>query len=158
MNQSFKNKDLCSVRTITTFISLSPDRDSWKEEIVKAVTLCSGLSRDFQEQGYVVQTNRIVTNPFGEYLNTESLENARDGLRYLSDLLSSSDLSGIRIRFAIGEARTKAEIALVPELIQAFGDLCNVCVNVGLDEAGILDNELIQCTAKAVKKIGEITP
>jgi hypothetical protein len=51
---------------------------------------------------------------------TENLKNAREVLRYLSNLLNSSDLSGIRIRFAVGEARTKEEIALVPELIKEF--------------------------------------
>ena len=52
--------------------------------------------------------------------------------------------SGIRIRFAIGAARNTEEIALLPELIAAYGDLCNACVNVPLDEHGVLDNELIE--------------
>ena len=158
MNRSFKNKDLCKIRTITTFISLNPIKESWKNEIIKASSLCLNLSHDFQKNGYVVQSIRIVTNPFGEYLDTKSLETAKEGLRHLSYLLNSSDLSGLRIRFAVGEAKTKEEIALIPELIKEFGDLCNVCVNVGLDEAGILDNDLIQVSAKTIEKISRITP
>ncbi|WP_087871618.1 DUF711 family protein, partial [Bathymodiolus platifrons methanotrophic gill symbiont] len=69
--------------------------------------------------------------------------------------LESSD---IRIRFAIGEARDIHEISLVPELVREFGDLCHVCVNVPLDNNGILDNELIEHSAKAVRRISEITP
>ncbi|MCJ8340539.1 MAG: DUF711 family protein [Pseudomonadales bacterium] len=155
---SYKNKDLCKIRTITTFLCLTADKGSWKQEILKASQFCSGLSKEFQDQGYCVQSVRIVTNPFGEYLNTDNLLSAKIDLNYLSDLLNSSDMSGIRMRFAIGEARTKAEIAMLPELIKEFGDLCNVCVNVDLDEFAVLDNELILDAAKAVNKISTITP
>jgi len=47
---------------------------------------------------------------------------------------------------------------LIPELIKEFGDLCNVCVNVDLDENEILNNAKILRSAEAVKKISEITP
>ena len=154
----YKNKDLCRIRTITTFLSLTDDKTSWKKQILKASHFCETLSNKFLENGYTVQSVRIVTNPFGEYLNTARLENAREDLAYLSNLLNASDVSGIRIRFAIGEARTQEEIALLPELVKEFGDLCNVCVNVGLDNAGILNNTLIGYAAEAVTKISQITP
>ena len=54
-------------------------------------------------------------------------------------------------RFAIGAARNKEEISLLPELIAAYGDLCNACVNVPLDENGVLDNELIEQSVYAVQ-------
>lgn len=158
MSQSFKNTDLCKIRTITTFISLTPERSSWKEQIEKASFFCRNLTDIFQQHGYVVQSNRVVSNPFGEYLNTDSLETAREDFSYLNNLLQNLESSDIRIRFAIGEARTKHEILLVPELIKEFGDLCNICVNVDIDNQGILNNELIVSSAEAVKKISEITP
>ena len=154
----FKNKDLCRIRTITTFLSLTDDKTRWKKQILKASHFCAELSKEFLENGYTVQSVRIVTNPFGEYLNIESLESAREDLAYLSSLLNASDLSGIRIRFAIGEARTQNEIRLLPELVKEFGDLCNVCVNVGPDDYGILNNTLITYAAEAVTKISQITP
>ncbi len=155
---SYKNTDLCKVRTITTFLSLTSDKESWKEVIGKASRFCLRLSKEFNDNGYIVQSIRIVTNPFGEYLNTTSLDSARADLAFLSELLNTSDLSGLRIRFAIGEAKTADEISLLPGLIQAFGDLCNVCVNVGLDKQGFLDNELILHAVKAVERISTITP
>lgn len=154
----YKNKGLCKIRTITTFISLNSDQNSWKHEIEAAAAVCSQLTSILQQQGYTVQTNRIVTNPFGEYLNTTTIETAKQGLNYVSNILNNLDSSGIRIRFAIGEARTAHEIALVPELIKDFGDLCNICVNVGIDNNGILDNDLITHAANAVKTISQITP
>ena len=95
----YKNKDLCRIRTITTFLSLTDDKTSWKKRILKASRFCAALSSTFLENGYIVQSIRIVTNPFGEYLNTNSIERAREDLAYLSGLLKSSDLAGIRIRF-----------------------------------------------------------
>ncbi|SMM99375.1 protein of unknown function DUF711 [uncultured Candidatus Thioglobus sp.] len=158
MLQCFENTDLCKIRTITTFISLGADRKSWKKQVEKASLFCADLTCVFQKHGYTVQTNRIVTNPFGEYLNTDNLESAREGLSYLNNLLQDLNSSNIRIRVAIGEARTTHEISLVPELIKEFGDLCNVCVNVDLDDKGVLNNELIISSAEAVKKISKITP
>jgi len=155
---TFKNRNLCKVRTITTFLSLDKRRDNWQEEIRKASDFCSKLSKAFAAEDYIVQSIRIVTNPFGEYLDTSTLETARNGLKYLSDLLASTNSSGLRIRFAIGEAINEHEISLLPELIKEFGDLCNVCVNVEMDESGVLNNELIQHSAKAVEKISQITP
>lgn len=155
---SIENKELCKIRTITAFLSLGADKKGWNQEVGKASRFCSDLSNEFQESGYTVQSVRIVTNPFGEYLNTGSLECAREDLSYLSNLLKASDTSGLRVRFAIGEARTKAEIRLLPELVREFGDLCNVCVNVEMDDFGVLDNDLIQSSAEAVSEISRITP
>ena len=155
---NYQNKDLCKIRTITSFLCLDNNRESWDQKIQQAAQLCADLSALFADKGYTVQSVRIVTNPFGEYLNTESLTSARNDLSYLGNLLKSSDSSGVRVRFAIGEAKTTQEINLLPELVKEFGDLCNVCVNVGQDDSGVLDNQqIIQC-AEAVVEISKITP
>ena len=155
---SYKNKELCKVRTITTFLSLEKEKEVWEEQIKVASHFCSELSKAFVAENYTVQSIRIVTNPFGEYLNTNNLETARNDLRYLSNLLESTNSSGLRIRFAIGEAVNQHEMMLLPELVKEFGDLCNVCVNIGLDESGVLDNTLIKHSAKVVERISQITP
>ena len=154
----YQNKNLCKVRTVTTFLTLNKDKSTWKGEILKASQFCNDLSLRFIKNGYTVQSIRIVTNAFGEYLNTSSLEKAKEDLQYISNLLNSLDVQNLRIRFAIGEAKTKEEITLLPELIQDFGDLCNACVNVEMDEFGVLDNELINLSSKVVEKISKITP
>ena len=154
---NYKNTDLCKVRTITTFLSLTHNKALWEQEIRNASAFCADLSAKLQRYDYTVQSVRIVTNPFGEYLNTSSVAHARADLAYLSSLLSAADMAGIRIRFAIGEATTAHEIEILPELIKEFGDLCNVCVNVGLDEFGILDNALIVQAATAIQKVSQIT-
>jgi uncharacterized protein (UPF0210 family) len=150
------DKSLCKIRTITTFITLNKSAHDWRAQISKATHFCHGLAARFTTQGYTVQSIRIVTNPFGEYLDTRSVATARSGLQSLTQILSE-DESDLRIRFAIGEARTAHEIALLPELIRDFGDLCNACVNVSVDEHSILDNDMIREATRAVHEISRIT-
>lgn len=150
---------LCKVRTITTFLSLDNDRSSWANTIQQASHCCAQVSTALRQEGYQVQSIRIVTNPFGEYLRTDHLDHAKQDLAYLSELLHATHSDNdLRLRFAIGEARTIKEIQLLPELIAEFGDLCNVCVNIGIDEQGVLDNEMIVAATKAVQHISTITP
>jgi len=154
----YKNKQLCKIRTVTTFVVMDKDKSSWQDSILQAAQFCAGLSQKFLLQDYEVQSIRIVTNPFGEYLNTATLHDAKADLETITQLLNEQDIPGLRIRFAIGEARTKHEIALLPELIKDYGDLCNACVNIGIDEFSVLDNELITEAALVVHQISKITP
>jgi hypothetical protein len=115
------------------------------------------LATQIQAAGYIVQSLRIVTNPFGEYLNTSSKDAALADLEVLVKILST--LTGsIRVRMAIGEARTVAEVNLIPDLIQAYGDVANCCVNVGCDELGLPDAALTTAAAMACISLSRNTP
>ena len=149
-------KNLCPLRTITVFIVLEKDPVTWKETLTRAGGFCNRLSARFIEQGYGVQSVRMVTNPFGEYLDTRSEDAAKYGLDVLTRLLNGPDMPDLRIRFAIGEAKTLEEIALLPALIRNYGDLCNACVNVGFDD-GIPDNNLVIAAARAIRRISQVT-
>ncbi len=154
---NYKDKSLCQVRTITLFLSLTKDKTQWQHALKQAKQEFDLLIPTIQNVGYEIQTIRIVTNAFGEYLDTTSIENAKTDLGYLKQLLNQLNNNGLRIRFAIGEAKTKQEIQLLPMLIQDYGDLCNACVNVPLDENSVLDNQVIEQSAQAVKMIAEKT-
>jgi len=156
-NPELTDKALCRLRTITTFVVLERDPSTWGDTIVQAAKFCGDLSETFRQKGYEVQTIRIVTNPLGEYLDTRSVETARTGLEGIGELLNAPDMPDLRVRFAVGEARTAQEISVLPMLIKEFGDLCNACVNVELDESGVLDNELVTHAAEAVSEISRIT-
>jgi uncharacterized protein (UPF0210 family) len=157
MTPELMKKDLCRLRTITTFIVLEKDVTTWEKTLSRAGEFCRNLSAKFQEQGYAVQSVRMVTNPFGQYLDTRSVDTAKAGLAVLTRLLNGPDMPDVRIRFAIGEAKTREEIALLPSLIKDYGDLCNACVNVGFDEYGFPDNTLVTHAAQAVREISRIT-
>lgn len=154
---NFHDKQLCKLRTITTFLVLDKNRTLWKQEILKASDFCLDLASNFARHHYQVQSIRIVTNAFSEYLDTTNLENAKKDLQFIRSLLNEIKSDGLRIRFAIGEAKNEHEIALLPELIKEFGDLCNACVNIPIDKFSVLNKPLISASVKAVEKIAQIT-
>ena len=154
----YKNKELCRLRTISFFLTLHKDKTQWEDTLYSVKRDVDLLLPAVQKAGYTLQSIRVITNPFGEYLDLTNLQTAKADLQYLTELLNKFNESGIRLRFAIGAARNKEEIALLPELIAAYGDLCNVCVNVPLVEHGVLDNELIEQSVYAVQQIANITP
>ncbi|WP_409500225.1 DUF711 family protein [Mannheimia glucosida] len=156
--QTYQNKALCRVRTITLFLSLTKDKSQWQQALNSAKAEFDLLVPAIQQQGYTIQSIRIVTNSFGEYLDLTDIQTAKQDLAYLKQLLTQLNDSGLRIRFAIGEAKTPRELALLPELILNYGDLSNACVNIEPDEFGILDNETILQSAQIIKQIAEITP
>ena len=154
----YKNKELCRLRTISFFLTLHKDKTQWEDALYSVKRDVDLLLPAVQKAGYTLQSIRVITNPFGEYLDLTNLQTAKADLQYLTELLNKFNESGVRLRFAIGAARNKEEIALLPELIAAYGDLCNACVNVPLDENGVLDNELIEQSVYAVQRIANITP
>ncbi len=158
MSASLQSPELCRVRAVTAFVVLSSERSSWPEALAEAKRQCDRIAASCQAAGYTVQSVRIVANPFGEYLDTRSLEAARAGLAEIQSILQRLNQNGLRIRFAIGEARTPEEIALLPGLIRDYGDLSNACVNVEADEQGFLDNAAILRCVDAMQEIAQITP
>jgi len=153
----YQDKTLCKLRTITTFLVLDKNRDNWQQAIRKASDFCLRLATKFSQQTYQVQSIRIVTNAFSEYIDTTNLQTAKNDLQFIRTLLNAIESDGLRIRFAIGEAKTAHEISLLPELIKEFGDLCNACVNVPVDEFSVLDKSLLDASVQAVEKIAQIT-
>ena len=158
MTPNLQSTELCRVRAITAFTVLPRDTAQWHGILAEAKAQCDTLAAACQAQGYTVQSVRIVSNPFGEYLDTGSLHAAAQGLAEIRRILNELNQNGLRIRFAVGEARTDAEIALLPGLIAEYGDLCNACVNVSIDENGFLDNDLIRKSVAVVQEIARITP
>ena len=158
MISNLQSTELCRVRAITAFTVLPRDTAQWHGILAEAKAQCDTLAAACQAQGYTVQSVRIVSNPFGEYLDTGSLHAAAQGLAEIRRILNELNQNGLRIRFAVGEAHTDAEIALLPGLIAEYGDLCNACVNVPIDENGFLDNELIRKSVAVVQEIARITP
>jgi uncharacterized protein len=147
-----------SVRAVTNFVVLPADSSLWKGAVVAAAELCAAVSATFTAAGFAVQTLRIVTNPFGEYLDTTSAETAVAGMLVLKAILDSDAMpQGTRIRFAIGEARSAAELELVPALIAHAADLANCCVNIPSDSLGLPDTALTAAAARCCAALATAT-
>lgn len=158
LKTSLQNPALAKIRTITLFISLNKNKEEQKEKILQAAYFANDLAIIFQQKGYEIQSLRIVTNPFGEYIDTTDEESALQDMTFIQELLNSKEMPKYRIRFAIGEAKSKEDIKLIPSLIAHFGDIANICVNVETDTLGIANNEKILSCVRAMKMIGKITP
>ncbi|KAH8097260.1 phosphatase [Aureococcus anophagefferens] len=104
-----EDRTLVRVRAITRFVVLEPDTQTWNWSLGEAGRLLSELSAAYRGLGYDVQSCRIVTNPFGEFLNCSSAETALAGLG-VPGCLSELDDGASRVR-APGAARTAEELA-----------------------------------------------
>ena len=156
MNISFN--PLVRVRTVTAFVNLSADEAQWQAGLTQAKQQCDAVADAIEAQGYQVQSIRIVSNPFGEYLDVSGIDSALAGLQRIAETLKAINTGKRRIRFAVGEARNAQEVALLPQLIAASGDLCNACVNIDLDEHGFLQTDLLAHSVQAIQQIARITP
>ncbi|KAI2511788.1 Uncharacterized ACR (DUF711) [Fragilaria crotonensis] len=110
---------LFRVRTITAFVQLSPEdfeSSSLENKIQKCSQFLSSFHSFLTTAGYEVQTLRMATNPFGQYLVSQ---NSSEGYLFtnrldkLDDLL---DLHNISL-CALGPATTLEEIALCPTIV-----------------------------------------
>ena len=149
---------LVRVRTVTAFVNLPADAEQWPSCLTQAKQQCDAVADAIEARGYQVQSIRMVSNPFGEFIDVSSIEAALADLQRIAQTLNAINSGKRRIRFAIGEARTEQEIALLPRLIAAYGDLCNACVNIELDEHGFLRGELLHHSVQAIQEIARCTP
>jgi len=130
------------------------DQSQWSSVISDAAHTIGECARRISDAGYCVQTLRVVTNPFGEYLDTSSAASALLGMTEIQQILTSKAMpQGTRIRFAIGAAVSAQELEIVPELIRHSMDLANCCVNIPCDEMGFPDKELTLAAARCCAKL-----
>jgi uncharacterized protein (UPF0210 family) len=106
-------KDLFNVRTVTCFLNVQAsdldgdDTTSSSSGLAQKIAWAAKLLRRVEEalvqQGYTVQTVRIASNPFGEWL---PMENTEEQLARLDSLLASHGIDFC----SLGPARTLQEL------------------------------------------------
>jgi uncharacterized protein (UPF0210 family) len=106
-------KDLFNVRTVTCFLNVKAsdldgdDTDTVSSGLARKIAEAANLLRRIEEalvqQGYTVQTVRIATNPFGEWLPMNGLE---EQLARLDSILATHDIEFC----SLGPARTLQEL------------------------------------------------
>ena len=72
------------VRTVTAFVRLEPS--AYLQQISDALVVLRAARHEFEQQGYEVQTLRIVTQPLGELVAGKSEPDALAFIKALSDL------------------------------------------------------------------------
>jgi uncharacterized protein (UPF0210 family) len=72
------------VRTVTAFVRLEPA--SYRQQVSDALAVLRAARHEFEQQGYEVQTLRIVTQPLGELVAGKSEDDALAFIKALNDL------------------------------------------------------------------------
>lgn len=157
---------LFRVRTVTAFLSLQPqdfplsltlssslDASQAAEKISKASALLRTLQAELEQAGYEVQTVRIATNPFGEWIQSSredtgiNLVEAKARLQCLNQLLEKHGITFC----AIGPGQSNEEIqSLCLTIIETCPYVsCSATVAAG-------DVEAARATAQCILKIASL--
>lgn len=164
-----------TIRTITVFLTLQPENFdvSWSSlftaedleaKIAKCSTLLKGMENELQSKGYTVQTLRIATNPFGEWMTIPSKRSDSSGRNALKKKKIKVDklgrlerldqvLANHQIEFcAVGPARNSEETKLCIDIVsQSPRFSCSKIVDAG-DVQSAND---AATTILAISKLGE---
>lgn len=138
---------LFRVRTITCFISLQAShfenpQEAVNDRIAEAASFLLRAQKKLEDSGYTVQTVRIATNPFGEWLS----DDPEDKLKKLDIALTSNNITFC----ALGPATTIEEIPLCVTIVKA-SDKFSCSADLPQNNAVMA----LEC-AKTIRKIGDI--
>jgi uncharacterized protein (UPF0210 family) len=141
------------VRTITAFINL--DRSQYQLQFAETAKFLGYAKTVFESRGYTVETLRIVTQPFPEYTQGLSTD---DAVRFFKNLDGLADQ--YHVRLAIGSAYLAgndgdAQADLLAAVLQntkfIFGSLAVT------NDSGI-NWPAVNAAARVIKKLSESTP
>ncbi|MEP2671601.1 MAG: DUF711 family protein [Cyclobacteriaceae bacterium] len=85
-----QDNKLYNIRTITAGVTLSSLDDT--ATIESAIQFLSEANKEFESKGYIVQTLRISTQPFYQYLNGKTYEEALPYLIKMDQLVKKSNM------------------------------------------------------------------
>ncbi len=135
------------IRTITTGISLQSLQE--QEKIKQAAEFNQQAQILFEKQGYEVQTTRIATNTWEEYLQGVSKIKIINEIQTLEQLCQSLNISF----FNIGYASKPETIDIIPD-INKNTSIIYCSSKIGDKETGI-NFENARESAKAIKRISQ---
>ncbi|MEA5512436.1 DUF711 family protein [Nodularia sp. UHCC 0506] len=135
------------IRTITTGISISSPKDT--DKIKQAHEFNQKAQKIFAQQGYEVQTTRISTNSWEEYLLNLAKVDIINEIQTLEKTCQSLDISF----FNIGHANKPETIALIPDIIKSTS-IIYCSSQMGNRETGI-NFENTWESAQTIKRISQ---
>ncbi|MBE9198503.1 MULTISPECIES: DUF711 family protein [unclassified Nodularia (in: cyanobacteria)] len=135
------------IRTITTGITLTSPQST--DKIKQAHEFNQQAKEIFEEQGYEVQTTRITTNSWEEYLLNLSKIDILHEIQNLEKICQSLDINF----FNIGYANQPETIALIPDIIKSTA-IIYCSSQIGNRGTGINFPNAWE-SAKTIKRISE---
>jgi len=141
------------VRTVTTGVTLKPgDCAQWEKELRKAAETNMKVAAALKEAGFEVQSTRITTNPFEEYIQTDSVDLAIRDAKEIERVATKAGISLI----SLGPATRSEAVQLIPNIIQS-SSILSVSIPVGLKN-GAPDYARALEAAEACINISRNTP
>ncbi len=141
------------VRTITAFLRL--DRAQYRAQIAETLQVLRAAKAAIEQGGYEVQTIRITTQPFPEYIRGLSPEEARAFLRAYGELADKESFIANIGPAMQGDSDDPAAAELLGEVLSTTR-----AINASLFIAGEdgLHPKSIRAAAKLIKYLEEHTP
>lgn len=137
------------IRTITTGITFRSPKDS--EQIKPISEFNRKVKLSFEENGYEVQTTRIATNSWEEYISVSSKNETISEIQKIDQICLSYDVGF----FNIGYAQHPDNILLSPEII-ANTSVISCSAKIGDTGSGI-NFENAKASAETIKRISKQT-
>jgi uncharacterized protein (UPF0210 family) len=139
------------IRAITAFVKI--DRTNYKSQLADANKMLQSAKKEFVNAGYQVQTVRITTQPFPQYVKGMSEADALSFLNTLDKLAGEGDYA-----FNIGPATMTEDVASFPLLAQflAHAQHTNSSAIVAGDDG--LHWNAIYASARLIKYLEDNSP
>ncbi|GAB5357783.1 hypothetical protein AAMO2058_000404200 [Amorphochlora amoebiformis] len=143
-----------AVRTVTTGVNLGKyDRKQWDMELKKAVEVNLSAKKALEDDGFVVQSTRVTTNPFEEYAGSDDKKEIVGAMKELVSLAKKHDIQFL----GVGPAQGSAAVEVVPDLV-SLASCLSLSIPVPLTPEGIPDHNRALNAADACLRISEETP
>jgi len=141
-----------TVRTVTCALNLTRDRSTWEGALRSATEFLAAAQKRCEAAGHEVQTVRVETQPFEEYLDPADEESFLAGVGQLSEICTSLGLGF----FNIGPARSVAAVQRIPQITARYSNIACSAAVPAVDGV-VPDMEMADATARAVMEISRQT-
>ena len=140
------------IRTITAFVRI--DSSQYRQQIEEAVTMLRRAKAAFERGGYEVQTIRITTQPFTQYVGSRSSGEALDFFKSL-DNLSKRDSFMLNIGpLAVADSSDATKVELLSRVLAETRANASLVV---ADEDGV-SWSAIRSAAQVIKYVENHSP
>ncbi|HEX3086072.1 MAG TPA: DUF711 family protein [Pyrinomonadaceae bacterium] len=141
------------IRTITAGVNLESTSDL--KTIQSAIEFLQHARKKYEDAGYEIQTVRIATQPFSQYLNGKSRAEALEGLKKIDEVLSANNVI-LSIGPAITTDRHDPEFA--PWAAQLIQQTKNISLSVTVASERGIHTQTVLTAAETIVAISKASP
>eukprot|EP01130_Rhizamoeba_saxonica_P008631 TRINITY_DN3489_c0_g1_i8.p1 TRINITY_DN3489_c0_g1~~TRINITY_DN3489_c0_g1_i8.p1 ORF type:complete len:184 (-),score=22.69 TRINITY_DN3489_c0_g1_i8:333-884(-) len=131
---------------------INDSSDTLVKKLMEAVATLDTITQGFIDQGYIVQTKRIMCNSFEEWVDMNEPESSIFARIFeLETFLHSTDVFAINI----GPSRCQHSSKLIPHLLKNSKYIVT-STEMNISDLGIVDHELCLAAARIITNLGDL--